>query len=64
MTTRAWCKHRVQLIQHMQTFSDGRVGVIPSKRAFRSVSVRCKVEEVDVLVTFEVVVVVLMPSWK
>ena len=32
MTTRARCKHRVQLIQHMQMFSDGRLGVIPSKR--------------------------------
>ena len=33
MTTRARCKHRMQLIQHMQTLSDGRLGVIPSKRA-------------------------------
>ena len=25
VTTRARCKHRVQLIQHMQTFTDGRL---------------------------------------
>ena len=52
MTTQTRCKQQVHLIQHMQTFSDGRLGVIPSKCANRTVLVRCQVEEVVVLETF------------
>ena len=54
MTTRTRYRQRVHLIQHMQTFSDGRLGVIPSKCANGTVLVRCQVEEVDVLETFVV----------
>ena len=32
-TTRTRCKHE-HLIHHMHSFTDGRLGVIPSKRAF------------------------------
>ena len=56
-TIRARGKHE-HLIHHMQAFSDGRLEVIPSKRAKGTVLVRCKVEEVDVLGTFVVEVVI------
>ena len=47
----------------LQAFAQGRrLGVIPSKRASRTVLIRCKVEEVDVLATAVVEVVVLACS--
>jgi hypothetical protein len=70
-TGRRWCQARettnvhgriqhpnMHLIQHMHSFTGGRLEVIPSKRANGTVRVRCKVEEVDVLRTFVVEVVV------
>ena len=44
------------------SYTGGQLGVIPSKRASGTVLVRCKVEEVDVLATAVVEVVVLARS--
>ena len=46
----------------MHSFMGSRLRVIPSKRASGTVLVRCKVEEVDVLATTVVKVVVLARS--
>ena len=48
----------MHLIQHMHSFTGDCLGVIPSKRAKGTVLVRCKVEEVDVLETFVVEVII------
>ena len=53
---------RASHTSHMHSFTGSRLGVIPSKRASGTVLVQCKVEEVAVLTTSVVEVVVLARS--